>query len=58
MNKLVRTAGTAFVGAGLVVKGVSMILGLQATNEFKQNDPVVWGLLGGLIVLSITGTLV
>jgi hypothetical protein len=56
MNKLVRTSGTAFVGAGLVIKGITFYL--TKTPEDAKNDPVVWGLLGGLVVLSVAGTLV
>lgn len=56
MNKLVRTAGTAFVGAGLVIKGVSFYLTTSAELE-QKNDPVIWGMLGGLVLLSVTGTL-
>lgn len=55
MNKLVRTAGTAFVGAGLVIKGVTCYLTMN--SNMQQNDPVVWGLLAGMVALLVTGTL-
>ena len=56
MDKIVRTAGTSFVGAGLVIKGVSFYLA-TTPEASAQNDPIVWGLLGGLIFLTVTGTL-
>ena len=54
-----RTGGTAFVGAGLVIKGLSLYLtehAIQTSNDTK--DPIVLGLLTGLILLCVTGTLV
>jgi hypothetical protein len=58
MNKLVSTAGTAFVGAGFVIKGIMMTLDSRDLANVQKDDPMVWGLLGGLVFLSITGTLV
>jgi hypothetical protein len=55
MNKLVRTTGTAFVGAGIVMKGVSMYV---IKGGVPPSNTVEWGLFGGLVVLSVAGTLV
>jgi len=65
MNRLVKCSVTAFVGAGIAMKGVSFyVLDFAAYNgdnvsvEAVQDDKTLWILIGSLLVLFITGTIV
>jgi hypothetical protein len=65
MNTLVKCTVTAFVGAGLTMKGVSFyVLDLAAYNtgdvsaDSIQGDQTLWILIASLFVLFIAGTFV
>jgi hypothetical protein len=65
MNSIVKCTVTAFVGAGLTMKGVSFyVLDISAYSnghvsvESAESDQTLWILIASLFVLFITGTIV
>ena len=67
MNRLVKCAGTAFIGAFLVVRGIGYLApkGFAYPSQFSMSsaindDPAaqtaIWLYLGGLVALTVGGT--